>query len=48
MAKLDSISISGFKSIGSEQQLSLGDMTVCLGANGAGKSNLVSFMPKNC
>ena len=43
MAKLDSISVSGFKSIGSEQQLSLGDVTVCLGANGAGKSNLVSF-----
>ena len=43
MARLDFISISGFKSIGSEQQLSLGDVTVCLGANGAGKSNLISF-----
>ena len=43
MARLDSISISGFKSIGSEQQLQLGDVTICLGANGAGKSNLISF-----
>ena len=43
MARLDSIAISGFKSFGTEQQLSLGDVTVCLGANGAGKSNLISF-----
>ena len=43
MARLDSISISGFKSIGEEQKLTLGDVTVCLGANGAGKSNLISF-----
>lgn len=43
MARLNSISISGFKSIGSEQRLQLGDVTVCLGANGAGKSNLISF-----
>jgi len=43
MVRLDSISISGFKSIGSRQQLELGDVTICLGANGAGKSNLISF-----
>lgn len=43
MARLNSISVSGFKSIGSEQRLQFGDVTVCLGANGAGKSNLISF-----
>ena len=43
MSKLKSISISGFKSIGDRQDLTFSDVTVCLGANGAGKSNLVSF-----
>lgn len=43
MGKLQSVSISGFKSIGHKQEITFGDVTVCLGANGAGKSNLVSF-----
>jgi predicted ATPase len=42
--KLKKIEISGYKSIGSEgQSIEFGDITVLLGANGAGKSNLVSF-----
>lgn len=42
--KLKSIDLKGFKSIDSEgQQIEFGDVTVLLGANGAGKSNLVSF-----
>ncbi len=41
--KLREIKIKGFKSIGEEQTIPLGDVTVLLGANGAGKSNLVSF-----
>lgn len=42
--KLDSINLKGFKSINSDgQTVCFGDITVLLGANGAGKSNLVSF-----
>lgn len=42
--KLKKIEISGYKSIDSEgQSIEFGDVTVLLGANGAGKSNLVSF-----
>jgi len=43
--KLDDIELKGFKSIdGREgQRITLGDVTVLLGANGSGKSNLVSF-----
>lgn len=43
--KLDKIEISGFKSISSDepQHISFGAVTVLLGANGSGKSNLVSF-----
>ena len=41
--KLREIKIKGFKSIGEEQTIPLGDVTMLLGANGAGKSNLVSF-----
>ena len=43
--KLNQIRISGFKSISgeNEQCIKLGDVTVLLGANGSGKSNLVSF-----
>ncbi|GAB1350190.1 AAA family ATPase [Ignavibacteriales bacterium] len=41
---LQSIEIKGFKSFNSEgQKLVLGDLTVLIGANGAGKSNLISF-----
>jgi len=42
--KLKKIEINGYKSIDSEgQSIEFGDITVLLGANGAGKSNLVSF-----
>lgn len=41
--RLDKIDIKGFKSIGEEQHICLGSVTVLLGANGSGKSNLVSF-----
>ncbi len=43
MKHLDSIAISGFKSIGRRQEIAIGDVTVFLGANGAGKSNVISF-----
>lgn len=43
MSRLEKVSISGFKSIGERIDLSFGDVTVFLGANGSGKSNLVSF-----
>jgi len=43
--KLRGILLKGFKSFGGEegQTIPLGDVTVLLGANGSGKSNLVSF-----
>ena len=42
--KLKKIEINGYKSIDSRgQSIEFGDVTVLLGANGAGKSNLVSF-----
>lgn len=43
--KLRHIAIKGFKSIDADMGLSLplGDITVLLGANGSGKSNLISF-----
>lgn len=42
--KLKELDLKGFKSIDAEgQSISFGDVTVLLGANGAGKSNLVSF-----
>jgi len=43
--KLRQLDIKGFKSIDGEQGASIpfGDVTVLLGANGSGKSNLVSF-----
>ena len=41
---LKKINIGGYKSIRPEgQEISFGDITVLLGANGSGKSNLVSF-----
>lgn len=43
MSRLEKVSISGFKSIGEQVDLSFGDVTVFLGANGSGKSNLISF-----
>src|ERR1035437_4730463 len=42
MAKLSSACITGFKSI-NEMELHFGPLNVLIGANGAGKSNLISF-----
>jgi predicted ATPase len=39
MLKLDTLSIHGFKSIQSVDQLKLGQINIIIGANGAGKSN---------
>lgn len=42
--KLSQVLVKGYKSIHSDgQTISFGDITVLLGANGCGKSNLVSF-----
>lgn len=41
--KLTMLRIEGFKSIGQEQEITFGDINVMIGANGVGKSNLVSF-----
>lgn len=41
--KLSEIYLKGYKSIGAGQNIPLGDLTILLGANGSGKSNLVSF-----
>ena len=41
--KLTMLRIKGFKSIGKEQEITFGDINVMIGANGVGKSNLVSF-----
>jgi len=42
--KLKSLEVKGYKSIDTQgQTVSFGDTTVLLGANGSGKSNLVSF-----
>lgn len=42
--KLKELNLKGFKSIDAEgQSIPFGDVTVFLGANGAGKSNIVSF-----
>lgn len=41
--KLKTLEIEGFKSIGTKQSITLGDINVLIGANGVGKSNLVSF-----
>lgn len=46
VAKLTEITISGFKSIGSgdcSQKIQFSDINIIIGANGSGKSNLVSF-----
>ncbi|HMU88939.1 MAG TPA: AAA family ATPase, partial [Agitococcus sp.] len=42
--RLNSLQLSGFKSIAATgQKIDFGDVTVLLGANGCGKSNLISF-----
>ncbi|HAS8345994.1 TPA: ATP-binding cassette domain-containing protein [Vibrio vulnificus] len=43
MNKIDEISIQGFKSIRSLDKLQLNNLNVLIGANGAGKSNFVSY-----
>lgn len=43
MAKLDKISLRGFKSIERLEDFSLGNLNVLIGANGAGKSNFIDF-----
>ena len=42
MSRLDSIAIRGFRSIG-DVTFELRPLNVLIGANGAGKSNVVSF-----
>jgi predicted ATPase len=42
MAKLDRVVLKGFKSI-KAMELELGSLNVLIGANGSGKSNLISF-----
>lgn len=44
MSKIKSLSISGFKSIRRLDDLQLRELNVLIGANGAGKSNFVSFL----
>lgn len=41
MPELNSISITGFKSISSIEKLELGDINVIIGPNGSGKSNFI-------
>ena len=42
MVELDTITIKGFKSIASIEDLKLGPINILIGANGSGKSNFVS------
>nr|VFK27265.1 MAG: AAA ATPase domain-containing protein [Candidatus Kentron sp. MB]VFK31091.1 MAG: AAA ATPase domain-containing protein [Candidatus Kentron sp. MB]VFK75515.1 MAG: AAA ATPase domain-containing protein [Candidatus Kentron sp. MB] len=44
MHQIESISISGFKSIRELKGLPLSTLNVLIGANGAGKSNFLSFL----
>src|SRR5712692_3433009 len=43
MATLNKISVAGYKSMRDCHDLELGRLNVLIGANGSGKSNLVSF-----
>ncbi len=47
--KLKEMHIKGYKSIDGQhgQTIPLGDLTILLGANGSGKSNLVSFFSEH-
>ena len=42
MPRLQRIIVKGFRSI-KEMDLELGPINLCIGANGAGKSNLIEF-----
>jgi len=44
MTKLTEIGIGGFKSIKNLQPLELRPVNILIGSNGAGKSNLISFL----
>lgn len=41
--KVNEISVKGFKSIGDLERIALSDVTVLLGSNGSGKSNVISL-----
>ena len=43
MPRLESIYLGGYKSFGQCQEINFGNVTVLLGANGAGKSNVISL-----
>lgn len=43
MAAIDTLTIRGFKSVRKMEDLQLGKINILIGANGAGKSNLLSF-----
>lgn len=43
MNQLDYITVRGFKSIASLEKLNLGKLTILIGANGAGKTNLIDI-----
>lgn len=43
MLKLNKVSLEGYKSIRQCRDLTVGNLNVLIGANGAGKSNLISF-----
>src|SRR5690349_17774472 len=43
MHQLETISLKGFRSIGELDQLAFGPITLLIGANGSGKSNLIGF-----
>jgi len=45
MLKLSKISLEGYKSIRQCRDLALGPLNVLIGANGSGKSNLISLFP---
>ena len=40
---LNSLRLKGFKSFGDSQEIKFNNETVLIGANGSGKSNLISF-----
>ena len=42
--KLSKVRLSGFKSYGDTQEISLKAINILIGANGSGKSNFVSFL----
>ena len=43
MAKLNSLSVSGYKSIKNIENLELKNLNILIGANGSGKSNFISL-----